>query len=533
MNMKINNLIQSIARKETLAGPAAACVFALSFAAGFSSPQGSFGEVNSTDLASQQSVRTSDHRSNRPANPNRPPPPRRTQRSQPAPQVPAGPPTTHRLQYLVHSGPSLAHILKTIDSAKSSIEVTYYLFEAHQSAAKLLIDRLVKAAERNRDNPNFKIRVLLDALEQSSERQQILTGYLGRWGIEIKFFNDSISFSVNNRTHIKYIVVDDEKLITGGRNIADYHFSIMGDPADRHWTTWYDKDVLVTGPVAKHARELFDVKWNSNMASSVRLTMPDASIQRWVDSPQGFRLRDREQRILTALQREESKDLRQFPVVGCNEVYFITDDLWFNSSIPLDSQELAFEGGGDSNEQYRAKRATKTVIDFLNSAKETVFLENYAFQPVHRLLTAFENLKRRGVRVHVATNKTQDSRTMTNLTRHYSRRLHGDNFQVRWLTGYVPDEEYWWRPKTEVDTKVHSKIFSADGKHALITSFNIDARSYNRNYESVLVVKNCPVFAEQVERDIMRTFNMGEPPSGRDDVNFLFLVDKLINEHEY
>src|SRR5262249_8642955 len=71
-------------------------------------------------------------------------------------------------------------------------------------------------------------------------------------------------------------------------------------------------------------------------------------------------------------------------------------------------------------------------------------------------------------------------------TNHMNFRIAG--LMDRWL--YSPEPTSY---------TYHAKTFVADGKNAIVSSFNIDPRSMNINGESALFAKNCPAFAKRVE----------------------------------
>ena len=97
------------------------------------------------------------------------------------------------------------------------------------------------------------------------------------------------------------------------------------------------------------------------------------------------------------------------------------------------------------------------------------------------------------------------------------------------FAGDVPDGERWFR-KSGVDCKVHSKTFAKDGKDALVSTFNIDGRSYSTNWGLTVSVANCPAFARQVEYDITRIFSRGKPPAVAPGFSLQLFVNKMLKK---
>ncbi|PZO09923.1 MAG: phospholipase D family protein [Lysobacteraceae bacterium] len=153
-----------------------------------------------------------------------------------------------------------------IRAARKTIELQSFIFDADDSGA-LVLDELLAAARRG-----VKVRVLLDQLYglPDPNLQATLAGQ--HRNFELRLYNPTFDEAktqalqyaagilccftkFNQRMHTKLLLVDGRAGITGGRNIQDRYFD---------WAEGYnyrDRDILVTGPVAKAMAANFEAFW--------------------------------------------------------------------------------------------------------------------------------------------------------------------------------------------------------------------------------------------------------------------------------
>jgi putative cardiolipin synthase len=97
--------------------------------------------------------------------------------------------------------------------------------------------------------------------------------------IEIKIYNPNINIGknigakllnvvkdfreINQRMHHKTFIVDNEIVITGGRNIADEYFDYD------HEYNFRDRDVLLIGDVNSHIQDAFNEFWQSDLSVDI------------------------------------------------------------------------------------------------------------------------------------------------------------------------------------------------------------------------------------------------------------------------
>lgn len=146
--------------------------------------------------------------------------------------------------------------LHILDGAKEHIDVSYYAMHKGQST-DLFLGALIDAADRG-----VKVRLLVDG--QSGGLNSANRPYAEAVGahpnIELKLYNPPNflkPWTLNGRLHDKYIIVDDELLLLGGRNIGDKYFGMGGYEKPLS----FDRDVLVYNTAGAGADSvLFDVR---------------------------------------------------------------------------------------------------------------------------------------------------------------------------------------------------------------------------------------------------------------------------------
>lgn len=143
----------------------------------------------------------------------------------------------HRLSFYPRGSDRLKALLEHIAAAKSSLLVFYYMFQDDVSGAKVR-DALCDAAERG-----VRVHLVVDAFGSDAKPEffdpLLLAGgtfmvFSARWGA--RYFL---------RNHQKFVIVDAERVFTGGANVSDDYFKAPRDNG------WCDLSVSIEGPVVR------------------------------------------------------------------------------------------------------------------------------------------------------------------------------------------------------------------------------------------------------------------------------------------
>ena len=146
-----------------------------------------------------------------------------------------------------------------LDGADESIYIQIYIFNSDATGTRIA-DALIRASKRG-----VKVFVLAD-------------GYASQWlpsafikkmkqsGVHFRFFEPllrSSKFYFGRRLHQKVIVIDGEKAIVGGINIADRYNDIKGQSA------WLDYALLVEGDTAFQLKQHCMEAWKGQKEAAV------------------------------------------------------------------------------------------------------------------------------------------------------------------------------------------------------------------------------------------------------------------------
>jgi len=144
-------------------------------------------------------------------------------------------------------------MIAAIDSAKHTVALTTYIFQADQ-AGRRFVTALTKAHERG-----VKVRVLVDAVGNLYGFKPV-SNLLRRRGVPVAVFNPArfswrLAF-FNLRTHRKLLIVDGIKGFAGGLNIRKHHLQDRnGTPGVR------DTHFCLEGPIVTQMMDAFADDW--------------------------------------------------------------------------------------------------------------------------------------------------------------------------------------------------------------------------------------------------------------------------------
>lgn len=144
-------------------------------------------------------------------------------------------------------------MIEAIDSAKHTVALTTYIFQADQ-AGRRFVSALTRAHERG-----VQVRVLVDAVGNLYGFKPV-SNLLRRRGVPIAVFNPArLSWRLaffNLRTHRKLLIVDGYKGFAGGMNIRKHHLEDeSGTPQVQ------DTHFQLAGPIVSQMMDAFADDW--------------------------------------------------------------------------------------------------------------------------------------------------------------------------------------------------------------------------------------------------------------------------------
>jgi len=138
-----------------------------------------------------------------------------------------------------------------IDEAKESIHLHSYIFTTDKIGAKI-IDALKKSAKNG-----VAVFVLVDTVGSFDLSSEVAED-MRKSGIHFRFFSPLLSregFHFGRRLHQKVIVIDSNKAMVGGINIADRYLGSKQKKA------WFDFAVLAEGDIAREINDICASIW--------------------------------------------------------------------------------------------------------------------------------------------------------------------------------------------------------------------------------------------------------------------------------
>jgi len=146
-----------------------------------------------------------------------------------------------------------AALVALIEQARRSIDVTTFLLRLDRVGTDIL-DRLSRCAE-----DGIEVRLLLDGVGSLYVTKRALAPFLKAGG-QIAFFMPILHWPFRGRTnlrnHRKMVIVDNQRVLAGGANIASEYIG----PVPKR-SRWQDLSFTLEGPATREYCEVFQSDW--------------------------------------------------------------------------------------------------------------------------------------------------------------------------------------------------------------------------------------------------------------------------------
>ena len=294
---------------------------------------------------------------------------------------------------------------------------------------------------------------------------------------EYNKFNIFHPFRYAKRMHDKGLIIDNETMITGGRNIANGYFGESGKKDGKALPVFEDSDALITeSPAVLTAAAYFDNLWNSKFVSKLRLyeysgEQLDPAYCNFKED--FYRCEQNQSRFVKKVREEENKLLQIGRRYVNNELdikYQTTD--WNAQAVQVDSIEFLYDEvvGQKSDLKKPENNAGEQLYEAVAKAVSSVVIVTpyLVITPEH--VNLFRKLKENNVEVTIMTNsKGSNDEPIANVGYEKTRSMA--------LDAGVKIFEYQG-PDT-----LHAKMVLIDRARLYIGSFNWNFRSQNQDRE--------------------------------------------------
>jgi len=414
--------------------------------------------------------------------------------------------------------------------AEKTIDIQYFIFST-DNVGLIAIDYLVRAADRG-----VKIRLLVDDIMVNAEIDDILS-LDSHENISIKIYNPGVNLgknifekaqkfltefrSANQRMHNKTFIVDDQVVITGGRNIADEYFDYD------HEYNFRDRDVLLLGKATKDVAVSFDDFWDDDLSvpiSELGDQQVKESAQRdtferlheYACNPDNFWPQVRE--------RIENLPARFNEIKESGGLIWV-DNVDFISDYPGKNKETSGLGGGGVT--------TTALLELVQNAKYSLDIQTPYLITSELSQNLFREAVNRGVKVRILTNSLASTDNVEAFSSYQTDRRKLLETGVR---------IYEFRPDAAERTKVmtgelqktlnhtpifglHAKSMVIDGKVSVIGTFNLDPRSANLNTECITIIHS-----EEISAGVLMGMEEEFKPENSWEITFEFNPDSEVSK---
>lgn len=413
------------------------------------------------------------------------------------------------VRYLDTPEKTISAMYSAIAGARDDIKMNYYEIDPCSTSVKVLVKALI---DRKAANPQLKVSWMGDAFPFASQKLAgEFAAYLKQNGIQFALFNPLHGVTrIDHRSHAKYLAVDgtqpDGILITGSTNLADTYFGMSKRGINQiPGANYINRDVWIQGPAAAVARDHLTATWNNTAVTggAQRVKARDVDIFKRTC----FKWGERETALEDYLKANAARIVSEQPVISCQDTRFYADStaFWayadYNPQDPQNMQKSRSQYDKEFEAILMKKDTTRVVLDFLTDPAHTRFsLENYIYAPAGRINKAFAAIRKRQVPALVYTNYFLNSREV--FENEHNKRVVGDSqgFEDILSLPLVDQPSQHW-PFSVANSRYqnHSKTFIANGEDVIVSSFNLDSRSYQLNVETAAVFNKCPALATAVE----------------------------------
>jgi len=359
---------------------------------------------------------------------------------------------------LLYGGVAGADVLRILDDPRDAAQARVDLLQQAEREIHALYflarnDRITHIAlallrdARRRGVPS--VRLVVDA--NFHRIPKAVLAHLRDEGVEVRVYHP---FTLRHpswlfrRMHEKVVVVDGERYIAGGRNLAEAYFGMAKKK------NYVDRDVYVEGESAEDADRHFEKVWASAHVADLKVTVSDG-----------------EKQIAAKMLDEALCD---------GSVQLDTSRDWSEGLPDVDVVDFWHDPVEDGT------RVAVRLTEAIANAKSSIVIESPYLIPSRKLLALLERKLREGVYVQIVTNSLRSTDGILPQAAYlkYRRRLARAGIDVREYKGPDP---------------LHAKSAVIDGRIALIGSYNLSPRSEYLNTEVMCVAEDEAVAQELLE----------------------------------
>ena len=385
-----------------------------------------------------------------------------------------------------------------LNSATKTIDVQYFIIMDDAFGTSLLGTLQKKAKE------GVKVRLMVDT--RGSNKIAVRTrGYLlelaKNSNVEVRVYNPFTSNvlsvftdvrKMESSNHDKIIIVDGEKCIMGGRNIANTYMVNEEDMDD----AWRDCDVVIDSEkICSQLKVAFDEEFTSMKAYDAENKLTEKfsgnytnkmvaaynSMSYYLANCKLYNAKSNNNTFNSMVQTV-NKELKKYVHMNNYRNFRLMDYCYTVPAHIIDNNSLT----GDR------KDITENIVKYIDACRTEIYIQNPYFALTDRADAALHRAAKRGIPIYIHSNSERSSDsapTEAVVLRDWKKML-----------TEMPTMRFFARNK---DGQLHGKTFVFDGKVSVIGSYNFDALSEKVNSEVCVAIKS-PEFTSELRSCIMQ-----------------------------
>jgi phosphatidylserine/phosphatidylglycerophosphate/cardiolipin synthase-like enzyme len=327
-----------------------------------------------------------------------------------------------------------------IQQARFEIDALYFL--ARDDRITFTALSLLRDARRR---GVADVRLVVDASFQHIPKAVL--AHLREEGVQVRVYHPLTLRHpswIFRRMHEKVVVVDGERYITGGRNLAEAYFGLTR-------RNYVDRDIYVEGPSAAMVDAHFDELWESRDLVDLRVRVSDAE------------------------KRSAARLLDAAPLTLAGQGFI---ELSSGCDWAEGEEEIASVGFlHDPLPGAGGPRVAARLAEIIEDAKSSIVIESPYLVPSRPLYDLLKKKAAVGVSIVIVTNSLRSTDGVLPYAGYLRHRR-------RLLLAGVDIREY------KGPDMLHAKSMVVDGRVVLVGSYNLDPRSQNLNAEAMCVAQD-------------------------------------------
>jgi putative cardiolipin synthase len=381
-----------------------------------------------------------------------------------------------------------------VQQARLTLDAEYFIVENDQ--VSLVGLALLRDAARR----GVAVRVIVDG--SFNRMSKAIQAYLATQGVEIKEYHPFRLAKPRwwtRRLHDKLLVADGERMLTGGRNVANSYFGFGG-------RNYVDRDAFVVGRAAADAHAYFHDLWHSGEVRKTRLgefapSVLDARCENLPREDERWRCTLRRKAAADAYRRAEQRLDEAMAALGLALwVHLDTGTDWAEGQRDVGEVRFLHDPVGRKREE---RGIGNELLDLMRSASDSLVIESPYLVPSRAFLRGLREVLGRGVTVRVLTNSLNSTDNLLAQAGYVGKKRKLVNMGV----------EIWEFSGPE---SMHAKSAVTDRSTSIIGTFNLDPRSEYLNTELAVVATDAGLserLRASMDAHLEKAFRIG--PDGK------------------